>query len=103
MQYVSPITTPQKLVFSKPVEYSTGEVLKFTSYGVNFEVTPTAITELNHFIFVTFTLASEVASYFESGTEYKVMFGNVFDYVVGNISPDEVIEYSKEDVVVYGE
>lgn len=95
MQYVKNVTDPQSLIFAQPVDYDASTTLKFTSYENNFEVVGSA-SILNHFLQVAFTLTEEQAALFDSGTTFKVSFGDAYDFVQGDVPSDNVIQYQPE-------
>lgn len=96
MQYISPSTVQQKIVFSKPTNTtSTTETLRFTSYDINFSVTATISQGIN-FAQATFTLSAAQAAYFVSGTTFKVYLGTSYEYVQGIVPSSEVIQYDPE-------
>lgn len=96
MQYVQANTSSQYLIFSQKVMESSTEKLKFTSYGVDFEVTPTEVVDGVHFLQVEFSFTSAQAAYFESTTTFKVQFGSAFDYVSSTVPSNRVIQYDSE-------
>lgn len=97
MQYVKPVTTTQCLCFRKPNLELATESLKFSGYGVNFEVPVTDTESGNMYNLIEFQLTAAQAEHFESSATFKVRYGDSFDYVCGEVSPSEVIQYDSEE------
>lgn len=96
MQYISSDTSSFERVlwFTKPLDYDANTKLKFSSYMVNHEFTP-SVSEHNHFVQVTFTASSAFLTDLGTGIEFEVQFGSGFDDVAGEKTGSSVIEYSR--------
>lgn len=96
MQYLQPNTQSQSLFFAKPVDYGSTTELKFMGYVANFSVVP-VVTELQHFIQLTFAFTETQAEYFSSNTEFNVSFGTAKDLARGEASSVTIIEYDPNE------